>query len=311
MALKEFLGKKIGVLMGGMSAEREVSLKSGKAIADSLARLGYRQIPIDVNAEVASVLRREGIDTAFIALHGRYGEDGAIQGLLEVMRIPYTGSGILASALGMDKVASHNAFLSHGIPVPPFFVLTEKEAARFRPAQLPFGFPMVVKPVSEGSSVGVAIVSEAGEIDAALKEAFKYGPRILIEKYIAGMEVQVGILGSEALGAIEIRPKTKFYDYTAKYVAGMSEHFFPAPLPSKIYQEVLDRGLLAHRVLGCSGYSRVDLLVDRESHNAYVLEANTLPGMTETSLLPEIARGVGIDFDTLVERILETAGLNK
>jgi D-alanine-D-alanine ligase len=126
MALKEFLGKKIGVLMGGMSAEREVSLKSGKAIADSLARLGYRQIPIDVNAEVASVLRREGIDTAFIALHGRYGEDGAIQGLLEVMRIPYTGSGILASALGMDKVASHNAFLSHGIPVPPFFVLTEK-----------------------------------------------------------------------------------------------------------------------------------------------------------------------------------------
>jgi D-alanine-D-alanine ligase len=310
MSLASFREKKIGVLMGGMSAEREVSLKSGKAIAESLARLGYRQIPIDVDPDAALLLRREGIETAFIALHGRYGEDGAIQGLLEVMRIPYTGSGILASALGMDKVASHNAFLSHGIPVPPFFVLTEKEAADFRPNRLPFGFPMVFKPVSEGSSVGVTIVSAAGEIDAALKAAFQYGPRILIEKYIAGMEVQVGILGTEALGAIEIRPKTKFYDYTAKYVAGMSEHFFPAPLPSKVYRQVLDSGLQAHRVLGCSGYSRVDLLVDREM-NPYVLEVNTLPGMTETSLLPEIARGVGIDFDALVERILETAGLDK
>jgi D-alanine-D-alanine ligase len=310
MSLAPFREKKIGVLMGGMSAEREVSLKSGKAIAESLARLGYRQISIDVDPEAALVLRREGIETAFIALHGRYGEDGAIQGLLEVMRIPYTGSGVLASALGMDKVASHNAFLSHGIPVPPFFVLTEVEAADFRPNRLPFGFPMVFKPVSEGSSVGVTIVSEAGEIDAALKAAFQYGPRILIEKYIAGMEVQVGILGTEALGAIEIRPKTKFYDYTAKYVAGMSEHFFPAPLPPKVYREVLDWGLQAHRVLGCSGYSRVDLLVDREM-KSYVLEVNTLPGMTETSLLPEIARGVGIDFDALVERILETAGLDK
>ncbi len=310
MASKEWMGKKIGVLIGGMSAEREVSLKSGKAIAASLARLGYRQVPIDVDSDVARALRGEEVEVAFIALHGRYGEDGAIQGMLEVMQIPYTGSGILASALGMDKVASHNAFLSHGIPVPPFFVLTEKEAPAFRPDRLPFGFPMVVKPVSEGSSVGVTIVSEAGELEGALKAAFEYGPRILIEKYVAGMEVQVGILGTEALGAIEIRPKTKFYDYTAKYVAGMSEHFFPAPLPPKIYQEVLDWGLRAHRVLGCGGYSRVDLLVDREM-KPYVLEVNTLPGMTETSLLPEIARGVGIDFDTLVERILETAALNK
>ena len=310
MASKEWMGKKIGVLIGGMSAEREVSLKSGKAIAASLARLGYRQVPIDVDSDVARALRGEEVEVAFIALHGRYGEDGAIQGMLEVMQIPYTGSGILASALGMDKVASHNAFLSHGIPVPPFFVLTEKEAPAFRPDRLPFGFQMVVKPVSEGSSVGVTIVSEAGELEGALKAAFEYGPRILIEKYVAGMEVQVGILGTEAMGAIEIRPKTKFYDYTAKYVAGMSEHFFPAPLPPKIYQEVLDWGLRAHRVLGCGGYSRVDLLVDREM-KPYVLEVNTLPGMTETSLLPEIARGVGIDFDTLVERILETAALNK
>src|SRR5581483_5887484 len=294
MALEPFLGKKIGVLMGGMSAEREVSLKSGKAIAAALERLGYRPLSIDVGPDAALVLRRDGIEIAFIALHGRYGEDGAIQGMLEVMRIPYTGSGVLASALGMDKVASHNVFRSNGIPVPSFFVLAEKEAGGFRPDQLPFGFPMVVKPVSEGSSVGVAIVAEAGELGAALKGAFQYGPRILIEEYIAGMEVQVGILGSEALGVIEIRPKTKFYDYTAKYVPGMSEHLFPAPLPTKIYREVLDWGLRAHRVLGCSGYSRVDLLVDRETNAPYVLEVNTLPGMTETSLLPEIARGVGI-----------------
>lgn len=296
--------------MGGMSAEREISLKSGRAISAALKRLGYRQYPIDVDNDVALSLRREQIDIAFIALHGRYGEDGAIQGLLEVMQIPYTGSGVLASALGMDKVASHNIFLSHDIPIPPFYVLTEKEAPGFRAHLLPFGLPMVVKPASKSSSVGVAIVSETGEIPAAMKEAFRYGPRIILEKYISGMEVQVGILEGRALGAIEIRPKTKFYDYTAKYVPGMSEHIFPAPLPPEIYQSVLDCGLQAHRVLGCSGYSRVDLLLDAEK-NPYVLEVNTLPGMTETSLLPEIARGVGIDFDMLVEKILETAGLGK
>lgn len=296
--------------MGGMSAEREVSLKSGRAIAASLDRLGYTAVPIDVDSEVAQALRAERIEIAFNALHGRYGEDGAIQGTLEVMRIPYTGSGILASALGMDKIASHDLFQSHGIPVPPFQVLTEEALSGFRADGLSFGFPVVVKPSMEGSSVGVTIVSGPGEIDSALKEAFQYGPRILIEKYISGMEVQVGILGSKALGAIEIRPKTKFYDYTAKYVPGMSEHFFPAPLPADVYQKVLDWGMKAHHVLGCTGYSRVDLLVDRQNH-PFVLEVNTLPGMTETSLLPEIARGVGIDFDALVERILETAGLDK
>ncbi|MCG3111456.1 MAG: D-alanine--D-alanine ligase [Candidatus Manganitrophus sp. SB1] len=310
MPLDQFLGKRIGVLMGGMSAEREVSLKSGRAIAASLDRLGYTAVPIDVDSEVAQALRAERIEIAFNALHGRYGEDGAIQGTLEVMRIPYTGSGILASALGMDKIASHDLFQSHGIPVPPFQVLTEEALSGFRADGLSFGFPLVVKPAMEGSSVGVTIVSGPGEIDSALKEAFQYGPRILIEKYISGMEVQVGILGSKALGAIEIRPKTKFYDYTAKYVPGMSEHFFPAPLPADVYQKVLDWGLRAHHVLGCTGYSRVDLLVDRQNHPS-VLEVNTLPGMTETSLLPEIARGVGIDFDALVECILETAGLDK
>ncbi|MFY9271217.1 MAG: D-alanine--D-alanine ligase [Candidatus Manganitrophaceae bacterium] len=310
MPLESSLGKRIGVLMGGMSAEREVSLKSGRAIAGALERLGYTTIPIDVDPEVAKTLREARIEVAFIALHGRFGEDGAIQGMLEVMRIPYTGSGVLASALGMDKLASRGLFQAHGIPVPATFIPTEEQSLGRRHSSLPFDFPVVVKPAMEGSSVGVTIVSGPEGLDGALKEAMRYGPKVLIEKYISGREVQVGILGGEALGAIEIRPKGVFYDYTAKYVPGMSEHLFPAPLPADLYTAVLDWGCRSHRALGCSGYSRVDLLVDAEMRPT-VLEVNTLPGMTETSLFPEIARGVGIGFDSLVERILETASLSK
>lgn len=306
MALKSFAGKKIGVLMGGMSVEREVSIKSGEAISSSLDRLGYRQKPIDVDTDIAITLRREGIEVAFIALHGRYGEDGTIQGLLDVMQIPYTGSGVLASAMGMDKITSRQIFLAQGLSVPPHLVLSEEEGPSFDPDRLPFSFPVVVKPASEGSSVGVTIVPERKGLEDGLKEAFRYGPRILIEKFISGKEVHVGILEERALGAIEIRPKTKFYDYTAKYVAGMSEHLYPAPLPPGLYEKVLAWGLRAHRALGCSGYSRVDLLIDNEK-NLYLLEVNTLPGMTETSLMPEMARGAGVDFDTLVEKILATA----
>lgn len=301
------IGKKIGVLMGGMSEEREVSLKTGEAIAAALERRGYRQKTIIVDSEIPFVLKQEEIEIAFIALHGRYGEDGAIQGLLEMMKIPYTGSGISASALAMNKIASRDVFRAHKIPTPPSYVLTKKKASQFRPDRLPFDFPVVVKPVSEGSSVGVKIVKGSSQLSMTLKETFYYGPRIIIEKYISGMEVHVGILGERALGAIEIRPKGPFYDYSAKYVPGMSEHIFPAPLPSDDYQKVLDLGLKAHRALGCRGYSRVDLLLDHENH-PYLLEVNSLPGMTETSLMPEIARGLGIDFDTLVERILEESG---
>ncbi len=292
--------------MGGMSVEREVSIKSGEAISSSLDRLGYQQKSIDVDTDIALTLRREEIEVAFIALHGRYGEDGTIQGLLDVMQIPYTGSGVLASAMGMDKVTSHQIFLAQGLSVPPYLVLSEAEHSSFEPDCLPFSFPVVVKPASEGSSVGVTIVPEPKGLEAALKEAFRHGSRILIEKFISGKEVHVGILEGRALGAIEIRPKTKFYDYTAKYVAGMSEHLYPAPLPSHLYEKVMEWGVRAHRALGCKGYSRVDFLIDDEK-KLYLLELNTLPGMTETSLMPEMARGVGIDFDTLVEKILATA----
>jgi len=308
VVLKVYAGKKIGVLMGGMSVEREVSIKSGEAISSSLYRLGYLQKTIDVDKDIAITLRREAIDVAFIALHGRYGEDGTIQGLLDVMQIPYTGSGVLASAMGMDKIASRRIFLSQGLSVPPYHVLHREVDLSFDPDRLSFGFPVVVKPSSEGSSVGVSIVPEPKGLDEALKEAFRHGPRILIEKFISGKEVHVGILGDRALGAIEIKPKTEFYDYTAKYVAGMSEHLYPAPLSTGLYEKVLASGLQAHKVLGCSGYSRVDFLIDAEE-NLYLLEVNTLPGMTETSLMPEMARGAGVDFDALVEEILAAASI--
>ena len=310
MPLEHLLGKKIGVLMGGISAEREVSLKSGSAIAASLTKQGYHVCPIDVNREIALTLRQEQIDIAFIALHGRYGEDGIIQGLLEMMQIPYTGSGVLASALGMNKAQARSLFIAAGLAVPASQLLTEKEQLIFKTTPSPFGYPAVVKPISEGSSVGVSIVGSPSEMDAALKEAFRFGPKILVEQYISGTEVHVGILDQAALGAIEIRPKTPFYDYTAKYEKGMSEHIFPANLPPKVYQELLSCGLKAHLALGCSGYSRVDFILDRE-YKPYVLEVNTLPGMTETSLLPEIARGIDISFDQLAEKILETAGIGK
>ena len=310
MPLEPLIGKKIGVLMGGISAEREVSLKSGAAISESLIKLGYHVCPIDVNPDIAKTLRQEEIEIAFIALHGRYGEDGIIQGLLEMMQIPYTGSGVLASALGMNKAQARSLFIASGLSAPASVLLTEKEKSIFKTEPPPFGYPAVVKPISEGSSVGVAIVEGPSAMAAALHEAFLFGPKILVEQYIAGTEVHVGILNQAPLGAIEIRPKTGFYDYTAKYVKGMSEHIFPANLPPEVYQKTLTLGLAAHLALGCSGYSRADFIVDR-AFKPYLLEVNTLPGMTETSLLPEIARGVDISFDQLVETILATASLGK
>jgi D-alanine-D-alanine ligase len=212
--------------------------------------------------------------------------------------------------MGMDKITSHQIFLAQGLSVPPYLVLNEEEHSSFELDRMPFPFPVVVKPASEGSSVGVSIVPELKGLEDGMKEAFRYGSRILIEQFISGKEVHVGILGERALGAIEIQSKTKFYDYTAKYVAGMSEHLYPAPLPPNLYKKVLERGLRAHKALGCSGYSRVDFLIDAEE-NLYLLEVNTLPGMTETSLMPEMARGAGIDFDALVEKILATASTGR
>ncbi|MDA8428658.1 MAG: D-alanine--D-alanine ligase [Geobacteraceae bacterium] len=300
--------KRIGVLMGGLSAEREVALKSGAAVHQALLAQGYDAVAIDAGRDLAAVLVSERIEAAFIALHGRYGEDGCVQGLLELMQIPYTGSGVLASALAMHKLYSKQTFASAGILTAPFHHFRRGDHVSID--QLSFGLPLVVKPVQEGSSVGVSIVRQPSQLAAALELAFRHDTEILVEQYVKGQEVQVGILDNQPVGAIEIVPKNEFYDFEAKYTDGMAEHIFPARLEAALYDKAQHIGLAAHRALGCSGYSRVDLLVT-EDGECYVLEVNTLPGMTALSLLPEIAaRGAGLPFEVLVERIIETATLH-
>ena len=303
MTIEELRAKKIGVLLGGLSAEREVSLKSGNAVVEALAAQGYRVVGIDVGRDLPRRLAAEKIEIAFVALHGRFGEDGSVQGLLELMGIPYTGSGVLASALAINKVFSKVMFRSAGLTIAPYQVLRRGEALTVTEA-----LPVVVKPSQEGSSVGVSIVREPGQMEAALAEAFRYDSEILVERFIDGREVQVGILDDRAMGAIEIVPKGEFYDYEAKYTDGMAEHILPARLPAEVYAEVLKQGERAHAALGCDCYSRVDFLVT-EAGECYLLEVNTLPGMTALSLLPEIAGGAGIRFPELVLRILLAASL--
>lgn len=300
--------KRIGVLYGGLSAEREVSLKSGAAVHQALVSQGYNAVAIDVGRDLADVLKREGIEAAFIALHGRYGEDGCVQGLLELLQIPYTGSGVLASALAMHKLYSKQTFAASGILTAPFRCYRREEPVNL--ADLPFKLPLVVKPVQEGSSVGVSIVKDEAHLAKALELAFCHDDEILVEQFIKGQEVQVGIIEDRAVGAIEIVPKNEFYDFEAKYTDGMAEHIFPARLEEPLYKKAQQIGLAAHRALGCRGYSRVDLLVT-PAGDCYVLEVNTLPGMTALSLLPEIAaKGAGMPFETLVSRIIESAALS-
>lgn len=304
----EMKAKKIAVLMGGLSAERDVSLKSGAAVLQALLSQGYAAIAVDVGHDLAEVLRREQVEAAFIALHGRYGEDGCVQGVLELMRIPYTGSGVLASALAMHKLYSKQTFAASGILTAPFYHLRRGETVKL--SQLPFTLPVVVKPVQEGSSVGVSIVKQPEKFDEACRQAFLHDDEILVEQYIKGQEVQVGIVNDQPIGAIEIVPKNEFYDYEAKYSVGMAEHIFPARLQPALYEKAQQVGIDAHRALGCRGYSRVDLLVT-EAGDCYVLEVNTLPGMTALSLLPEIAaKGGGLSFEELVATIIESAALS-
>lgn len=309
---EELKKKRVGVLMGGLSAEREVSLMSGKAILEALLSLGYEALAIEGDEKLPGRLEENRIEVAFIGLHGRLGEDGAVQGLLEMMRVPYTGSGILASALAMNKIASRKIFQHNGLPVPRHVVLNRGKENLADPTAWPFPLPVVVKPCQEGSSVGVSIVSGIEKIPAALEAAFAYDGEILVEEYIPGREIQVAILDDQALGAIEIVPKRQFYDYETKYTEGLAEHRFPAPLPGEDYARALELGLKAHRVLGCEGGTRADLRYGEKRGRAerfVVLEVNTLPGMTPLSLFPEIARGMGLDFPRLVERILAGAGL--
>ena len=295
--------KKIGVLMGGISSEREVSLRSGGAVFNALKKLGYNAAAIDAGPNICEVLKKEKIDIAFIVLHGGWGEDGSIQGLLEVMGIPYTGSDVISSAVAMNKAASKKIFIYHKIPVPPFTVIHRFTDSPIYPS---FEMPWVVKPASEGSSVGVSIARDKGQIESALKNGFSYGNEIIIEKYIEGREVHIGILNDRALGGVEVKTSLEFYSYEAKYTAGLTEYILPPKIDEAVYMKAKDIALSANRALGCSGATRVDLRIDKDG-NPYVLEVNTIPGMTETSLLPKIAKEAGLDFPALVEEILKDA----
>lgn len=300
--------KRIAVLMGGLSAEREVSLRSGAAAARALAEAGYEVVSIDVGEDVAALVAAltPRPDAVFNALHGRWGEDGCVQGLLELMRIPYTHSNVLASALAMDKPAAKQAFAQAGLPVAESRVVRREEVLAGDVLPRPY----VVKPLNEGSSVGVHIVRE-GTGDPFEGQDWPFGAWVMVEEFVPGREITVAVMGDEALGALEITSERGFYDYDAKYAPGGSKHLMPAPLPEADYAEALRLALEAHRVLGCRGVSRADLRYDdtRPGQPArfVVLEVNTQPGLTETSLVPDIAAHAGISFRELVTWMVENA----
>lgn len=302
----------VAVLMGGWSAEREVSLRSGKACADALERQGFRVTRIDVDRNVAAALGAAKPDVALNLLHGRPGEDGAIQGLLEVLGIPYSHSGVLSSALAMQKDRAKVVMRAAGVPVPEGRAVDRLEAARTHAMARPY----VIKPVAEGSSVGVFIVTEAHEHppQELTRPDWTFGEEVLVETFIPGKELTCAVMGDKALDVIEIVPTVRFYDYEAKYAPGGSKHLLPAPVKPNVYQETRRLALLAHRALGCRGVSRADFRYDerRQGTDGLVcLEVNTQPGMTETSLVPELAAYAGITFEELVRWMVEDASLNR
>ncbi len=300
--------KHVAVLMGGWSVEREVSLVTGAACADALEASGFRVTRIDVDRNLATRLTEVRPDVVFNALHGRFGEDGTVQGMLEMMGIPYTHSGVLASAIAINKPAAKALFREAGIPTPDGEVLTRRALA----ARPDWQAPLVIKPINEGSSVGVDIILKGDNIPPL--ETGDPEATVLVERYIPGREVQVAVAFDEVLGAIEILSPGRFYDYEAKYAPGGSRHMMPAPLPEADYRAACEMSLLAHRLLGCRGITRSDLRYDDTGDGPaklFLLEVNTQPGMTPTSLAPEIALHQGIDFETLCTRLVEDASCDR
>ncbi|MFH1904487.1 MAG: D-alanine--D-alanine ligase [bacterium] len=294
--------RRIAVLMGGPSSEREISLKSGNCVLKALKAAQLNATAFDVNRELPDRLIKGKIDLVFIALHGKPGEDGTIQGMLDILNIPYTGSGVLASALSMDKIASKRLFQIAEIPTPEFSVIN-KNKSHFNPPQ---SFPVVIKPSTEGSTIGVSIVKNANEFKKALETAFRYDDNIICEKYIDGKEITVGILEEKALPVIEIVPKFGFYDFNAKYKKKSTDFVVPAELKKEKSAKIKQIALKTHKILGCYGMSRVDMKLDCKL-NPYVLEINTIPGLTETSLLPKAAQAAGISFIELCLKLLDLA----
>lgn len=292
--------QRIGVLMGGNSSEREISLKSGKAVLRGLKRCGYNVTAIDVDSELAAKLKRKHIGTAFIALHGRRGEDGSVQGLLEIMGIPYTGSGVLGSAMAMDKVVMKMIFESMGIPSPAYTIVEDEDTVHFP-------LPFVVKPANEGSTVGISVVRKQKEVRPAIQNARTYDRKVMIERYIEGDEITVGIVNGEVLPVVQVKPKSGFYDFEAKYTKGMTEYIVPAKISTKIAKKARAIALEVYNGFELAGCARIDMLVDDDLPK--VIDINTSPGMTETSLVPKAWGNLGRTFDELVETILMEASL--
>ncbi len=306
------MSKHVAVLMGGWSAEREISLRSGKACAGALERQGFRVSRVDVGRDIASVLTKLKPDVALNMLHGRPGEDGTIQGLLEILAISYSHSGVLASALAMQKDTAKVQIAAAGVPVAEGVVASRFEAAKRHLLPPPY----VIKPVAEGSSVGVFLVTEGHDHppQELYREDWAFGEWVLCERYIPGKELTCAVMGDRALDVIEIVPMVRFYDYEAKYAAGGSKHVLPAPILPFVYQEVRRLAVSAHLALGCRGVSRADFRYDDRVEGTgglFCLEVNTQPGMTETSLVPELAAYAGITFDELVRWMVEDASLNR
>ncbi len=307
------MSKRIGVVMGGLSAEREVSLNTGLGVLAALQEKGHDAVGIDWKdgTSLAVLLAEHGIGVVWNALHGTYGEDGALQGLCQCLRIPCTGSGILASALAMDKVMSKRIFEHNGVPTPRWQLLPGRgegpaDGADADEALRAWSLPLVVKPSSEGSSVGVSVVEDRADLAAAVALARQHHGPVIVEEYVAGTEVFVGILDGVVLGSVEVKPAGKFYDYEAKYKRNDTRYLLPPELDGAIVARVEQHALAAYNALGCSGHARPDLRIDTAG-NGYVLEVNTLPGMTKTSLMPKIAKAAGLDYATLCERILASA----
>jgi D-alanine-D-alanine ligase len=303
--------------MGGRSLEREVSLKSGERVWEALKAKGYEALRMDVDERLVSTLADEKIDAVYIALHGKYGEDGTIQEMLEILDIPYTGPGMLSSMVGFDKVISKQLFVEEGIPTPPFYGLSsgafkEIGASAVLPEVVDkLGLPLVVKPARQGSALGIKFAHTAEDLPNALISALSYDDKVVLEKYIHGMELAVSVLdtgdGPKALPVVEIVTRHEFFDFESMYTMGMTEYFVPARIPHVLRDSVQELGLRVHKLLRCRDVSRVDMIVAEGTDQAYVLELNTSPGMTETSLLPMAAAEGGISFEDLVDDLVRRA----
>jgi D-alanine-D-alanine ligase len=309
--MHRFAGKRVAVVMGGLSSEREVSLNTGAGVLEALQNNRWDVVAIDwrEGTSLARMLEESGAVVVWNALHGTWGEDGAVQGLCSCLQIACTGSGILASALAMDKVMSKRIFESNNVPTPRWRLLSHvgsPDGSDAVAALADFDLPCVVKPANEGSSVGVSIVDERSQIAAAVVAARHYHGAVIVEDYIAGTEVFVGILDGRVLGSVEVRPATKFYDYEAKYKRTDTKYLIPPELTRDVIGNAERHALAAYQALGCSGHARPDLRISQRGE-PFVLEVNTLPGMTATSLLPKIAKSIGMDYATLCEKILESA----